>query len=113
MAQAGPVLLKMPRREREVTIPEYEGFTARLWVNYPKRLQNDLKSGDADKLRAALQQIVVSHNGWCDEAGEVLPQPSAPAFWDAIPDELAAALLALLVREENVLPNSILARSPR
>jgi len=104
---------RMPRRERWIDVPEYPGFRVKLWVNYPRRLQDDLKSGDAERLEGALRQLVVGHNDWCAEDGTPLPPSSTAEFWAAIPDELAAALLALMVREENVLPNSILAASRR
>jgi len=47
----------MPRREVTVEIPEYPGFTATLWVNYPKGLQADLKSGDTARLNTALAKL--------------------------------------------------------
>jgi hypothetical protein len=43
-----------------------------------------------------LQKIVVEHNGWCDEEGVPSPPANTDAFWDAIPDELAATLITLL-----------------
>jgi len=123
MPAAGYVLT-MPRREVEVSIgPEYPGFSARLWVNYPRRLQEDMRSGDNDRMSAALARIIVSHNGWPDDDGNVLPQPGATVldedgrtvypFWRAVPDELAASLITLLDEESRRLPNSIRARGLR
>lgn len=101
-APSGP---RLTRREVWVDIgEEYEGFKAKLWVNYPRRLIDDLnQSEDADLRKRALGQMVVAHNGWVDYDGTEFPPADEPAFWDAIPDELAAALIALVNREAGKL----------
>jgi hypothetical protein len=109
---AAPItVLRMPRREVWVDIgPEYEGWKAKLWVNYPRHLQDELKSREEERVRAALSQIVREHNGWGDSDGNPLPASTDPEFWAVLPDELAIALLALLTEEMDRLPNSIRAR---
>lgn len=103
---AGP---RMMRREVWVDIDEaaYPGFKAKLWVNYPRRLIADLRSGDPELQKAALAQQVVAHNGWVDYDGTEFPPADVPAFWDAIPDELAAVLIALVNREAGKLGASV------
>lgn len=54
----------------------------------------------------ALCKIVTAHNGWRVGA-DVLPQPSDPAFWEQIPDELTAAIILLLRKEMNKLPSGV------
>jgi hypothetical protein len=109
----GPRLL---RREVwvEISEDEYPGFKAKLWVNYPRRLIDDLnQSEDNDLRKRALGSMVVAHNGWVDYDGTEFPSASETAFWDAIPDELAAALIALVNREAGKLALSLNARRTR
>jgi hypothetical protein len=97
-----------------VDVPDpYEGFRARIWVNYPRRFLEDIHSGDLERTKAALCRVVLAHNDWCDENGQALPAASTPEFWDAIPDELAAALIGLLNEESQKLPNAIAQRTKR
>ena len=117
----GPAL-RMPRREMWVELPQdaYPGFEVRLWVNYPTKERESIKSGDVDRALTALQHVVLAtrvrngtavvFEGWPDEDGNPLPPPTERAFWDAIPDELAATLISLLVVESERLPKSILGR---
>lgn len=111
-APSGP---RLTRREVWVEIgEEYEGFKAKLWVNYPRRLIDDLnQSEDIDLRKRALGQMVVAHNGWVDYDGSEFPPASESAFWDAIPDELAAALIALVNREAGKLAVSLSQRRNR
>lgn len=110
-ASTGP---RITRRETWVDIgKEYEGFKAKLWVNYPRGLIDDLNQNeDADIRKRALGKMVVEHNGWLDYDGTPFPPASEPAFWDAIPDELAAMLIALVNREAGKLAYA-LATQPR
>lgn len=104
-APAGP---RLPRLVREVEIePElYPGFRATLWVNFTRRVAQGIESGDQETAAEALRQIVVSHNGWCDEDGTPFPDAQAPDFYDAIPTHLAACLVAAIRRAVTALPNS-------
>lgn len=65
---------------------------------------------DADERRyTALGKIVLQHNGWCDEDGNAYPPASeVKAFWKAIPDELAGAIMVILRREQGRLPSSMM-----
>ncbi len=101
---------KVRRREKWIQIKDeaYEGFEFRIWVNYPQRLDIDIRSGDEDKIRAAMQVIVLEHNGWLDEEGNPYPQPTEAEFWNLISNELAAVILALLRMEAARLPNSLM-----
>lgn len=105
-APAAPVL---QRREQWVDLPqeEYPYFKVKLWVNYPQKLNADLNSGDQERMAAALGRIVLEHNGWCDEETRPYPPASERAFWEAIPDELAAVLLVLVRQESLKLPKSL------
>lgn len=100
---------RLPRREVWEDLPEdaYPGFRVKLWANFPKRLEGDLASGDQARVAVALQQIVCAHNNWCDEDGTPFPPASEAAFWDAVPTELAATVVALISRALTRLPNSL------
>lgn len=110
-SNAGP---RLPRREVWVDLPdEYPGFQVQFWVNYPRRLNDDLRSGDDGRILSALQQVVVGHNGWCDGDGAPFPPGSSKEFWDAIPDELAATLIILLMEQVGKLAASLRAKNGR
>lgn len=102
---------RIPRREKWIDLPdEYAGFRARVWLNFPQRLKAEFQSGEQERQAAALSKIVLEHNGWCDEEGVPFPPAADPAFWDAVPDELAACVLILLDQEMAKLPNSLRAK---
>lgn len=87
---------KMPKRYAWIDIPEYEGFRAKVWLNYPDEwLKKEMAAAkDADRQQwQPLKRIVLEHNGWTDEEGP-LPDPSEDAFWERIPNELLAFILA-------------------
>lgn len=134
---AGP---RLPRRETWVNLPgDYDGFRFKLWVNAPKRLWNavfaaaataedeiqpddtpamvqtkaDRLKARADAASAALQQIVLEHNGWLDDQGQPFSPASEPAFWDEIPNELAGLVLASAALEQGKLPNSLAPKKRR
>jgi len=98
---------RAPRREVEVDIPGYPGFTAWLWANYPQRLRDELVSGDETRIRAALGRVVVEHNGWCDTDGEPYPDAADPAFWTAIPTELATLVARAIGEAPGAFPQSL------
>lgn len=111
-APAGPTLPlgpRLPRRELWLELPqeEYPGFRIKLWVNYPRRLNSELSAGSNERMLEALQQIVLEHNGWLDIEGEPLPPATSAEFWQIIPDELAAAVIALLGNEVGKLASSL------
>jgi hypothetical protein len=121
-----PSKLTAPRIERWVDVDDYPGYRVKLWVNYPRHLKSAFEPLDPDeveslegedlerfiaerkaKVEEALAAIVLEHNGWPDEAGNVLPPPQAAGFWDAIPDQhLANVVLRLAVNAPSQLPNS-------
>ena len=66
------------------------------------------EAANTEKFQNALAQIFIEHNGWCDFDGEPLPPASdAKAFWEAIPQELANAVIALALGEVGKLGGSI------
>jgi hypothetical protein len=108
------------------------GFKLTIWSNYPHALANDISSGDDDRTAAALAQIILEHNGWCDEDGRPIPQlkPARMAaregdddfedarsaflkFWDAIPQELALAISTAIGIEVSKLMSSVRDRRRR
>lgn len=112
VATAGP---RLPRREEWLDLPEdaYPGFKVKVWVNYPRRFNDDLTSRDSARMRAMLMQVILEHNGWCDSDGVPLAQPGEPKFWDDVPDELAAAVIVLLQEQVGKLASSLSTRSAR
>jgi hypothetical protein len=131
-AAAGPRLL---RREVWVDVPEYPGFRVKLWINYPQHWDLEMTGADfrpapdhegvtlqelrawnderEAAMRTAYGRVVLEHNGWLGFEGEVLPQPQDPLFWELIPTELAATVVALQKQASAELPNSIQPRRRR
>ena len=93
----------------------YEGMSFKAWINYPNRLQTQMEEEDADRVRDALSQVILAHNGWTDHDGTAIPQPngSDPGFWDAISDELLAAMVILMRNEAAKYPTSLLPKQLR
>jgi hypothetical protein len=98
---------RAPRREVEVEIPGYDGFRCWLWANYPRRLLDELNSNDEPRIAAALRVILVEHNGWCDAGGEPYPAADDPAFYTAIPLELAVLIARCVAQVPAVYPQSL------
>ncbi|HXI16391.1 MAG TPA: hypothetical protein VNM48_08460 [Chloroflexota bacterium] len=104
---------RIPKRETWVALPEeYPGFRIKLWINAPKRVVDTLSQGE-EGARAMLKSCVTEHNGWLDEDGAPLPQPTQDGFWDTIPTELATLIITLYQEAVFALPNSILSRKNR
>lgn len=123
------------RKTVTLTMPgEYgdNGFRLKVWSNYPHGLANDISGGDEERQAAALSQIILEHNGWCDEAGApyplLAPAPMAARegddqfedarsaflrFWDAIPQELALAISTAIGVEVSRLMTSVRERRRR
>lgn len=104
---------RAPKRVRSVEIPEYPGFQMTVWVNYPSKLFDQMIDGNAEDSLAAANQIFIDNNGWCDDEGQPYPAMHTQDFWDAIPNELAATMIAVLRNEVGKLPNSLLPRRAR
>ena len=67
------------------------------------------KQDESEKRRLdALTRIVLEHNNWVDEDDNPYPQANTHAFWQAIPTELASAILVLVRREASRLPNAMM-----
>jgi hypothetical protein len=108
MSEQQPTPPRLKRREVWIKLPaDYDGLTARIWLNAPQRHWNDLRSSDDAQAKAAAAQIVLEHNGWTDFDGLPYPQPSDPTFWDLIPTELMAVVFMAAQLEMGKLPNSM------
>lgn len=100
--------VRAPRREVEVAIEGYPGFTAWIWSNYPRRLGAVINANaDEESVVGALRAIVIEHNGWADADGEPYPPADDPAFYDAIPLELGAMVLRAISTAPAAYPNSL------
>lgn len=99
--------LERPRIVEEVEVPEHPGYVVTLWKNYPRSMRVDLFSEDAGRVETALRAIVLGHNGWPDEDGNVLPPPDDPEFWERIDQYTATVLGSLIVNAPTTLPNSL------
>lgn len=112
---------RIPRQALEewLDLPEpYQGFRIRAWLGYQQRLFTSIPAvtaEDADEqraqletakaqLRAALKQILLEHNGWQDDEGE-LPQPHDDAFYERCPANLFNTTLALVRQAAETPPN--------
>jgi hypothetical protein len=110
---AGP---RMPKRTLWVDLPEttpdgdvaYPGFKVRVWVNFPARFAEQLKTGTEEEKAGVLRRIIVEHNGWCDDEGHPFPAADDPAFYQELPQELASLILYSIVEAMNRFPNSLL-----
>ena len=117
-AQAPAALDSRPRIQRRyawLDLPEdgYAGFKAKFCTNFPQRLRADLASNESERMETALREIIVEHNGWLDEDGTPFPLTTDPAFYDAIPTELAAVLITMTQTAAAALPKSLLAMRAR
>lgn len=113
---------RIPRQALEewLDLPApYEGFRIRAWVGYPQRLFTDLPAIDPDAdeatqavqarqaqdhLRDVLKRVLLEHNGWQDDDGE-LPQPTTDAFYDRCPTHLFNTALAVVRQAATTPPN--------
>lgn len=113
---AAPVEAKTqaPRRMRWVKLPSsaelgYTGWMIYMWTSFPGELLNRLGDADGDEKKDLINQIFLQHNGWRDYDGNLYPQPTddvedgTPDFWDAIPQEVANALIQLMNVEQKQL----------
>lgn len=125
MAQVGvKSALTPPRIERWLDVPDYPGYRVKLWINYPRHLKSAfdppegledlegeaLESYIAERkaaIEGALAAIVLGHNGWPDEDGNVLPQPSDPTMWELADQHLANVVMTLAYKAPSQLPNSL------
>jgi hypothetical protein len=118
--------LTPPRIERWLDVPDHPGYRVKLWINYPRILRDAFKPIDPDELEGmdeetleqfgtekknqvmdALAAIVLEHNGWPDEDGNVLPQPTDPTIWDRADQHLANVVIVLARQAPSQLPNSL------
>lgn len=89
----------------------YVGFKFRAWINYPSSILDDVnlttdpldseekQKADEEKRLAAMGKLYIEHNGWRDYDGNPYPPMSdTKAFWNAIPNELAALCRVALTR---------------
>jgi hypothetical protein len=101
---------RAPRREVEMTVPGYPGFTVWVWANYPQSILLGMKDEslpEEDKI-GLMRRVVLEHNGWCDAEGEPYPPATDVAFWRTIPQELANVLIPLaLGGAPAVFPTSV------
>lgn len=105
---------QIQRREKWVELPaEYAGFKAKVWINGPTALWSDMNSGEEGKALEAAKKLVLAHNGWRDFDGKEYPPPAEDTFWELIPTELAACVLAAIQAEVQKLPNSMLPQKRR
>jgi hypothetical protein len=114
---------RIQRREKWLDLPdEYAGFKIKVWINAPTKLWNDIlyaeeydETNDSeaetdrktDIVFNALKQIVLEHNGWLDFDGNPIPAANTIEFWDTIPTELSACIIAAVQRGAYDLPNSM------
>lgn len=110
---AAPAAPQAPRRlpKREMWLPlaedgDYADFQVLARIRYEDRLNDELSSGQFSRIRGALQQIVVAHNGWADaDTGEPLPPARDadgypdPRFWDVVAQEELLLILQAVSKE--------------
>ena len=105
---------QIQRREAWVDLPdEYEGFRVKVWLNAPSKMWLELGSGNEKRAMVSAKKLVMEHNGWLDFEGNEYPATTEDAFWEEIPTELAACILAAIQLEMQKLPNSMAPRRRR
>lgn len=96
-----------PRREKWLKLPTsadfgYSRWMVYMWTNFPSDLLNRIPDIPGEERKTNLNRIFLQHNGWKDYQGNPYPQPGEdvaegePDFWDAIPQEVANALIQLM-----------------
>lgn len=115
VSPAGPPRAK--RRESWVEIPEEfgEGMHFRMWLSYPTGYRAELLGAETTEARKLqiLHEVILEHNGWCDEQGQPYPPAESDAFWRVISEELGGVLIALLIDEPSNAPLALVARKRR
>lgn len=100
---------QVTRRERWVNLPktpEYQDWQVYMWTNFPADYLNTMADVAPAERKERLNLIFRAHNGWLDESGNAYPQPGETVddgtldFWDAIPQEVANTLIALMNVEQ-------------
>lgn len=92
------------------------GFRMRVWTGFPNRLLTAAQgTRGAAELEAALQAIVLEHNGWRGKDGEPLPPASSERFWwsDEVSLELLGVVQETLKRVPFVYARSLTRTAPR
>jgi hypothetical protein len=98
-----------PRLLVWIDVPMYEGHKALVWVNFPPALGQEIASGDNARIRKAVMQIFLQHNGWHDHEGKPLPPPTDEKFWELVPQHMAGCLMYALnakVQENPLAPRT-------
>jgi hypothetical protein len=118
-ASVSPTRSSLPvagRREQTFALPgdsQYRGYQFKAWVNYPGNLGDQIGAESPNVRNKALSQVVLWHNGWPDIDGNELPQwepgdaEAFGVFWDAIPQELRAAVYTFVGIEVGNLSTGI------
>lgn len=98
-----PVGPRIQRAEEWLDFPApYTGFRIRAWTDYPKRLFDGVTT--EDQIEVVLQQVLLEHNGWQDDEGE-LPQPTDPAFYARVGTNLLTTTVAVVRQAATTPPN--------
>ncbi|SRR6266702_480083 len=89
-APAGPGP-RAPKRVEWVHLAEdgdYAEHQVKARIRYPDTLNTEFSSGDFEKIKKALRQIVLEHNGWIDpDTDEPMPPATEDGFWDLLAQE--------------------------
>jgi hypothetical protein len=102
---------RIPTRTEWIDLPgDYgkAGMKMRVWVDYEFRYSRGVRrTGD---IQAALDAIILEHNGWLDQRGRPLPQIGEdPLFWwrEDVPPELVVLICGLLEELPKRYPKSL------
>lgn len=71
---------------------DYEGWTATMRVNPPMRVMDELRSGDQDRFRVALAEVISAWN-FVDDDGKALPLPREGLDWSILPFDLESKVV--------------------
>ena len=71
---------------------DYDGWTATLRANPPMRILEELRSGETDRYRAGLAEVILEWN-FVDDDGVPLPLPRDGLDWNALPYDLEPILV--------------------
>lgn len=107
--QPGP---RAPKRVEWIPLAEegdYAEHQVQARIRYSDTLNTEFASGDFERIKKALRQIVLAHNGWVDpDTDEPMAPATDDAFWDSLAQEEVLLMLRSVGSARKVVLSSLL-----